>query len=110
MAQEVNGSYSQPLSAQRAMPGSVCSGSLRDRDLISAFADELRRLQGVLEPSELVGRCRAALEGADEIAEDEASALLDELFDALDALAPEGHYFGAHPGDGVDFGFWPHDN
>lgn len=32
--------------------------------------------------------------------------LLDEAFDALDSLAPEGHYFGSHPGDGSCFGYW----
>ena len=32
--------------------------------------------------------------------------LLDVLFDKLNDLAPEGYYFGAHPGDGSDFGFW----
>jgi len=28
------------------------------------------------------------------------------VFGLMDKLAPEGHYFGAHPGDGSDFGFW----
>ena len=33
--------------------------------------------------------------------------LMEVLFDALDDLSPQGHYFGSHPGDGSDFGFWP---
>lgn len=48
-----------------------------------------------------------AHEYADDMSEDEMlTHLLGALFDALDEVAPDGMYFGAHPGDGSDFGFW----
>lgn len=36
-----------------------------------------------------------------------AGYVIESLTDALNTFAPEGFYFGAHPGDGSDFGFWP---
>ena len=35
--------------------------------------------------------------------------VLADMFDALNDIAPEGTHFGAHPGDGADFGFWRDD-
>jgi hypothetical protein len=34
---------------------------------------------------------------------------LEWLTDRLADCAPEGYFFGAHPGDGACFGFWPED-
>lgn len=35
--------------------------------------------------------------------------IFENLFNYMNDIAPTGTYFGAHPGDGSDFGFW-HDN
>lgn len=32
---------------------------------------------------------------------------LESLFEMLDNRAPTGYYFGAHEGDGSDYGYWP---
>jgi Ca2+-binding RTX toxin-like protein len=37
----------------------------------------------------------------------DADEIITELQDALNAFAPPYCYFGAHEGDGSDFGFWP---
>ena len=36
-----------------------------------------------------------------------AFVLWEEIAPAIEEIAPEGTYFGAHEGDGSDFGFWP---
>lgn len=79
--------------------GTVSHGTMREEDLIPAFTDVL----GVLDPlaAAYVHRICEPEEGSND-----PEFVLEELFDQLDEWAPEGYYFGAHPGDGSDFGFW----
>ena len=80
------------------IPGTLIHGTLRTEDLIEAFRAELSRIDSIAE---------AAIVPADDPESEDAQYELDELFEVLDRYAPEGYYFGAHEGDGSDFGFWP---
>lgn len=98
--------------------GSVSHGTLREQDLLGTF-------WGILAEYDNDRAANLAIEydlddtnhgaddwetWADENLGGDTQWLLEDLFDALGELAPEGTYFGAHPGDGSDFGFWAHDD
>ena len=89
---------------------SVSSATLRESDLINAFHDALmgldtpRALHIQSENAELY--LLAENDAEDMEYPTSAAWLLDDLFDALNECAPDGYYFGAHPGDDSDFGFW----
>lgn len=90
--------------------GSVSSGTMRDDDLIPSFLYEARRLRMTREDRKTINdlaREYDAKSGAedDDSAED-VSEITSELFDILDRYCPDYCYFGAHPGDGADYGVW----
>jgi hypothetical protein len=108
--------------------GTIIRATLRPQDLLPAFLIELKRLS----PSDHESYLRSVWEQDRELAhilngcttslhlsniqddhsfwnEELCSEILFELIDMLDSLSPEGVYFGAHEGDGSDFGFWPYD-
>jgi hypothetical protein len=92
--------------------GTISHGTLRTQDLLRAFANEYERILP-FNGRDLASEARQNADILDmpnqdtprnnEIAHD----VLNDLFDALDTVAHrEGMYFGAHEGDGSDFGFW----
>ena len=88
--------------------GTIIHGTLRNEDLLDAFASELESItQHVVGPakSELAKLIAEARECDPD--GDEASDIIDELQDALGIYAPPYCYFGTTEGDGSDFGFWP---
>jgi hypothetical protein len=88
--------------------GTVISATLRNEDLIPAFLDCLENQEN-LKPHHktLCEEIRERISfGAYWESEDADIDLNECLFDALNEYSPEGYYFGAHPGDGSDFGFW----
>ena len=93
--------------------GTVIHGTHRPQDLIPAFLDEIRRCSPahyeelMVLPFGPIPAHAAEDEDADWWTSEEAGYLLEELHDILDGAAPEGYRFGAHEGDGTDFGYWP---
>jgi hypothetical protein len=88
------------------MFGSISTGTMRAADLIPAFTDTLARLDKTGDYKGLLAEARAV----SDFASDDADAIMEELFDALNSFAPDYGYFGAHPGDGADYGFWLSDD
>lgn len=100
--------------------GTLIHGTLLTYDLIEAFVAELEDQsigeddpevkQLVMEANEVCAHGlrhgKDAVNYADAGRAEEYGYLLERLTDKLDELAPEGVYFGAHPGDGADFGYW----
>lgn len=89
--------------------GTVSSGTMRTQDLLRAFADEYERVL----PFNSRNMCAKARELADKVdaadgdPNDEAIDYVGYMMDALqDIAAREGFYFGAHEGDGSDYGYW----
>tara|TARA_R110000787_G_scaffold110744_1_gene219424 strand:+ start:108 stop:518 length:411 start_codon:yes stop_codon:yes gene_type:complete len=82
--------------------GTVIHGTLRDEDLLPAFADELARVSNDSHPM-LVEPGRM---DADENYTD--ADIIYDLMDALQEYAPSHVYFG-NTSDGSDFGWWPQD-
>lgn len=97
---------------KRVNLGSISSGTMRAEDLIPTFISELRAQRPLHRSHRKVIRSiEADMRGPGEFFEDgDASEAVNELMDALGDYAPEGFYFGSHPGDGADYGFWLSDD
>lgn len=84
--------------------GSISHGAMRAEDLCDTFAWELstlaRRAGRIREFSELIKDARTKPD----------DDVVNDLVDALQEFAPPYGYFGAHPGDGSDYGFWMYED
>ena len=92
---------------------SISHGTLRTQDLLPAFLDAVEEhapshYEALMVQPFPVIPAHVQDEGDDSTWWDseEAGWKLEELSDILNDHAPEGCYFGSHPGDGADFGFW----
>jgi hypothetical protein len=92
--------------------GSYSSGTMRPEDLIPAFLSAAEDLRLSREDRQALNEIRAAFATYSEDDPDKTSDTydpaddLDALFDLLGNYTPDYTYFGAHPGDGADYGVW----
>lgn len=90
---------------------SVSWGTMLERDLIEAFLPYVKQYL-----PDKVGVINEGYTWLDmlsndaDLTEDDYSNLSwyinEDLWDLMDSLSPDGMYFGAHPGDGSDYGWW----
>ena len=81
---------------------------MRSEDLIPYFLDELEKLDINKQFSDVITEGKQIIENEDWDNENTSMYLNEDLWDALDSFSPPYCYFGAHEGDGSDYGFWPH--
>jgi len=76
--------------------GTIISGTMRPEDLLPTLADVIRNIIGGDVDTEAM---RATASDVGEV--------IDALIEIIQEGCPPFVYFGAHPDDGTDFGFWP---
>lgn len=85
---------------------SVSSGSLKTCDIIPMFLEVIRDTPEYVQLLGVIPSHALAENDVEWWDSEDAEAIRSRLFDVLNPYAPDGYYFGAHPGDGADFGFW----
>lgn len=99
--------------------GSISHGTLRTEDLIPKFMSFLfsespdrARMLWQKYPNLLQALCdyNSGISSDWWETEEAVEILNEDIFDEMDAISPEGYYFGSHPGDASDFGYWPIDD
>lgn len=87
--------------------GSVSCATMRPEDLIPSFLWELEHQHARTRAHyNLCRSINARMRADDYFDSEDADYDLEALFDALDAYSPAYFYFGAHIGDGSDYGYW----
>lgn len=99
-------------------PGSISHGTHRNEDVLPRFMSALFK-EDPEKAREIWNNNPNFLEALCDLncgiqnnwwESEEATQISEELFDVMDSYSPEGHYFGAHPGDGSDFGYWQNED
>lgn len=86
---------------------SISHGTMRPQDVLPILLDTLRECDADAY-AQCINLIPSHASEDDDAAwwSEEATEHIGAIFDALNDCAPLGLYFGAHPGDGSDYGFW----
>lgn len=88
----------------KIIEGTISHGTLRSQDLLRSFATELARVS-TEDDAALIAEAHELAQNDPE--SESATETVSDLIDRLTDIASEyGFYFGTHPGDGSDFGYW----
>ena len=85
---------------------SISRATMIAEDIVEAIESEL---EGWIYKDNSIWSCIAEFWDAEKDSEDRTIIFNEDIWDAMNAIAPEGTYFGSHPGDGSDYGFWTYD-
>ena len=108
----MNDNYAKNENGKTVPLGTVIHSTLRPQDLLPEFVSVALEI----DHERTLKRLRDILPNTQPLIYDDdhpwweseaCSEAVNAAFDLLDEYAPEGYVFGAHPGDGSDFGFWP---
>lgn len=87
--------------------GSVSSGTMRKEDLIPSFAWELEHQKPLRKyHAHNLRVIKTNMEVKDYYDTEEADWDLETLFEMMEEYAPPYFYFGSHPSNGSDYGYW----
>jgi hypothetical protein len=89
---------------------SLSEATMRPEDLIPCFIYAIQQIDPDNKP--LMGsmhELEVAIQDELYFESEDSQFDLDYLFDTLNNLAPKGYYFGSHPGNGSDYGFWKYE-
>lgn len=103
---------------EEMQPGSISHGTMRNEDVLprlmsTLFKEDPQKAREIWKnnPEFLQALCDKDCGVKNPWWESEdASFMAEELFDVMNEYSPEGHYFGAHPGDGSDYGYWENED
>jgi len=82
---------------------SISHATMIAEDIVEAIQDTLK---GVVDEENDLWDSIEEFWDAEKDSEDRTVILNEDIWEALNEIAPKGTYFGSHPGDGSDYGFW----